>query len=73
MIEKQILKDQLGIAMSVFIPMQIWERLLLQYPDIEAFDTDVPQWEKDFIDKRLNIIKLHPERLQPIEMLFETL
>ena len=40
---------------------------------IEAIDTDLPQWEKDFIDMRLNVLQNHPECLKPIEMLFEIL
>jgi hypothetical protein len=73
MLAKQVLKDQQGIPMGVFIPMQAWKNIILQYPDIEYFDTDIPQWEKDFIDKRLTLIEQNPERLQPIEMLFEIL
>ena len=73
MLGKQVLKDQQGIPMGVFIPMQTWESLMLQYPEIEVFDNDIPQWEKDFIDKRLNMAQRHPERLQPIERLFEIL
>jgi len=30
----------------------------------------MPQWEKEFIDKRLEMVVAHPERLQPIETLF---
>jgi len=73
MLVKQVLKDQQGIPMGVFIPMQTWKYLMLQYPDIEAFDAEISQWEKDFIDERLTMAQLYPERLQPIEMLFETL
>ena len=72
MIEKQILKDWQGIPMGVFIPIQSWNNLIFQYPDIENFDSDLPQWEKDFIDTRLNLAQQHPERLKPIEKLFET-
>ena len=73
MLEKQVLRDQQGQPMGVFIPMRTWDTIILQYPDIEAFNTDLPQWEKDFIDKRLEMIQNNPERLQPIEMLLETL
>ena len=73
MIATQVLKDQQGMPMGVFIPMQSWKNLVLQYPDIEALDTDIPQWEKDFIDGRLAMAQLYPERLQPIEMLLQTL
>jgi hypothetical protein len=73
MLTKQVLKDQQGIPMGVFIPMQIWENLTHQYPDIEVFDDDIPQWEKSFIDERLEMAQHHPERLRPIEMLLKTL
>ena len=33
----------------------------------------LPQWEKDFIDRRLDMIQNNPERLKPAEMLFEIL
>ena len=73
MLAQQILKDQLGVPMGVFIPIQSWNTLIVQYPDIATLDTDLPQWEKDFIDKRLDMAQLYPERLKPIERLLETL
>lgn len=57
--------------MGVFIPLEVWESIKCQYPDIESFDIDLPQWEKDFIDRRLEMVKRYPERLKPIETLFE--
>jgi hypothetical protein len=73
MLNRQILKDQQGAPMGVFIPIQSWNNLIFQYPDIETLDTDLPQWEKDFIDKRLEMTQLYPERLKPVEMLLKTL
>jgi hypothetical protein len=72
MLDRQILKDQQGIPMGVFIPIQSWNNLVFQYPDIETLEADLPQWEKDFIDKRLEMAHCFPERLKPVEMLFET-
>jgi len=73
MLDKQILKDQDGAPMGVFIPMQSWNSLVFQYPDIETLDTELSQWEKDFIDKRLDMAQRYPERLKPVEMLLNTL
>ena len=73
MLATQVLTDQQGIPMGVFIPMLTWERIIVQYPDLKSFNLDIPQWEKDFIDQRLNLAQHHPERLRPVEMLFETL
>jgi len=71
MLDTQVLKDQQGMPMGVFIPMKTWESLIFQYPGIETFDAEMPQWEKDFIDQRLSIAQLYPERLKPVEMLLE--
>jgi len=73
MIDKQILKDPQGIPMGVFIPIQSWNNIIIQYPDIETLGADLPQWEKDFIDKRLDVVQRYPERLRPVEMLLKTL
>jgi hypothetical protein len=70
MLQTQILKDQQGTPMGIFIPMNVWESVKYQYPDIESLDADLPQWEKIFIDRRLEMLKRHPERLQPVETLF---
>ena len=40
---------------------------------VETLNAGIPQWEKDFIDKRLDMAQHQPERLQPVEILFETL
>jgi len=69
MLAQQVVKDQQGTPMGVFIPIQSWNTLIVQYPDIETLDTDLPQWEKDFIDRRLNMAQCHPERLKSIEAL----
>ena len=73
MLDKQVLKDQQGMPMGVFIPMRAWKSLIFQYPDIETLNNDIPQWEKDFIDQRLDMAQRHPERLKSVEMLLETL
>ena len=73
MLDKQILIDQQGTPMGVFIPMQSWNNLIFQYPDIESLDTDLPQWEKEFIDKRLDMTHRYPERLKPVELLLKAL
>jgi len=73
MLAQQVVKDQQGTPMGVFIPIQSWNTLIVQYPDIATLDTDLPQWEKDFIDRRLDMVQRHPERLKPIEVLLETI
>jgi hypothetical protein len=55
------------------VPMEDWALIKTNYPDIETLDQDLPQWEKDLIDKRLGAIQKNPERLRPIDELMEEL
>ena len=73
MLDRQILIDQQGNPMGVFIPMQSWNNLIFQYPDIETLDNELPLWEKELIDKRLEIAQHHSKRLKPIELLYKAL
>lgn len=34
---------------------------------------DIPQWQKDILDKRLNDCKKNPDKFKPIEELFDAL
>jgi hypothetical protein len=71
MIQAQILRDKDGVSMGVFIPMNDWEQVKHNYPEIEEITSDIPQWEKDFIDARLETVDNHPERLHPLNQLFQ--
>lgn len=60
----QVIQDGKGKSTGVFIPMEDWTLIKNQYPDIENADTDLPQWEKELIDARLDAIAKNPERLK---------
>jgi len=45
MLAKQVITDQQGMPMGVFIPMQAWEDLTFQFPEIEMGEA---QYEGDF-------------------------
>ncbi len=69
----QIIQDYNGLPTGVFIPIEDWTLIKNSYPDIETIEQELPQWEKDLIDERLEVITKNLERLQPIENLFEEL
>lgn len=69
----QILKDHYGNPTGVYVPMEDWTLIKKNYPDIESLENNLPQWEKDLIDDRLEIIAKNPERLKPIEALLDEL
>ncbi|MBP6386974.1 MAG: addiction module component CHP02574 family protein [Pseudarcicella sp.] len=60
----QVIQDGQGKNTGVFIPMEDWTLIKNQYPDIESADLDLPKWEKDLINDRLDAITKNPERLK---------
>lgn len=69
----QILQDHNGVPTGIFIPLNSWERIKTYYPDIDNLEDELSEWEKKIIDERLDSIAKNPERLQPIETLFNEL
>ena len=69
----QVLHDNFGNQTGVYVPMEDWNLIKNNYPDIETLEQELPQWEKDLIEERLEVIAKNPERLQSIESLFEEL
>ncbi|MCU0374954.1 MAG: addiction module protein [Chitinophagaceae bacterium] len=69
----QILQDGKGKNTGVFIPIEDWALIKEQYPDIENADSELPQWEKELIDNRLDTIAKNPERLKSGEQLLKIL
>jgi hypothetical protein len=55
--------DNNGIPIGVFIPINEWNNITEKYADLE----DVPEWEKQLIDQRLEFINKNPDKLIPIE------
>ena len=51
----QVIQDFNGLPTGVFIPIQDWENIKKQYPNIEQldFNNDIPQWHKYILDNRL--------------------
>jgi hypothetical protein len=44
-----------------------------QYPDIEEISNDIPDWQKAILISRLETIAKNPERIKPIQGLFDAL
>ena len=69
----QYISDNSGHTTAVIIPIEEWNNIRNQYPAIDTLEGELPQWQKDIIDKNLQEIADHPERLHPIEKLFAEL
>jgi hypothetical protein len=66
----QIINDKMGNATGVFIPLEDWNTLKSNYPDLESSDQEIPEWQKKLLDSRLEAIAKDPSRVRPIEELF---
>ncbi len=69
----KVLQDSNGKNTGVFITMEEWNLIESTYPDINNLSKELPQWQKDIIDTRLDAIAKDPQRLKPIENLFEAM
>lgn len=65
--------DNTGVTIAIQIPIDEWIRIKRKYPDVDDLDNQLPDWQKELIDTRLQLIKEHPERLKPVEELFNEL
>jgi len=69
----QIIQDHNGLPTGVFIPIEDWENIKMKYPDIDKNNEELPQWQKDLLDKRLDDYKNNPDKFKPIDELFDAL
>jgi hypothetical protein len=53
----QIIQDSTGKEAGVFIPMDDWKLIRDTYPDIDNLGNELPQWQKDALDKELQHLK----------------
>ena len=71
--ELNYVSDNAGNTVAVQIPIEEWNLLREKYPEVEDLSPAIPQWQKDLIDERLQAIANNPQRLRPIEELFQEL
>lgn len=69
----QVLRDSKGNNAGVYIPSEEWTLIKQQYPDIEEISNDLPDWQKEIITARLELVAKNPERVKPIQGLFDSL
>lgn len=69
----QVIHDGEGKNTGVFIPMEDWALIKTNYPDIDTLDQDIPEWQKQLLDKRLDAITKKPLSIKSIDELFEEL
>jgi hypothetical protein len=55
----QYIQDYNGVTTAVVVPIAEWNRITEKYNDLE----DLPQWQKNIIDQRLDFVKNHPDQL----------
>ena len=66
----QTILDVQGNEVGIFIPKDDWILIKINYPDIDSLKLDVPDWQKEIIDSRLECIAQNPDRIRQIDELF---
>jgi hypothetical protein len=69
----QILQDNSGKEAGVFLPIEDWNLIKRDYPEIEELISEIPIWEQNLIDNRLDQIAQNSERILDGEKLIEAL
>jgi len=67
------LSDSAGETIAVQIPIDDWKKIKNKYPDVDDIDGDLPQWQKDMIDRRMKAMEEDPQSILDIDGLFEEL
>lgn len=55
--------DHNGIPIGVFLTLKDWHSITETFTGIE----ELPQWQKELIDHRLEGVKNHPDQLIPLD------
>lgn len=69
----QLIQDGKGKNTGIFIPMEDWTLIKTNYPDIDSLDEDIPDWQKQLLDKRLGALTKNPDSIKSINELFNEL
>lgn len=69
----QVIQDGDGKNTGVFIPIEDWSLIKTNYPDVESLDKNLPAWQKELLDSRLQEISKNPDRIKPIDELLKEL
>jgi hypothetical protein len=57
--QPQYTYDKAGNPIGVFLPIEDWNNITERYADIE----ELPQWQKNIIDQRLQHLQQYPEQV----------
>ncbi len=64
----QFVSDNSGEKTAVLISITDWNRIVDAHPDIkDEMNSDLPQWQKEIINKRMILVQQHPEQVIGIE------
>ena len=58
----QYISNAQGETTGGYIPISDWEKLKTKYTNLEN-DIEIPQWQKDLLDKRLIDYKENPKQV----------
>ncbi len=59
----QYITDANGQTKGVFIPIDEWNDLKTRFKDIDEQSLEIPEWHKEIVRRRMELIDSNPEGL----------
>ena len=63
----QYISDSSGHTTAVIIPISEWNTIRSRHPDIDALESEIPQWQKEIVDQRLQFMNNFPGNATSLE------
>ena len=67
----QVLQDSSGNQIGVYVPMEDWTLIKQHYPDIEEISNEIPDWQKEIIDARLDDYYKNPTDVMDFDKMID--
>jgi len=57
----QYLSNENGQVTAVQVPIEEWEKIKRLYPNLETIDFSLPEWHREILDSRLDVMSRERE------------
>jgi hypothetical protein len=69
----QYITDANGQTTGVFIPIDEWNDLKTRFKDIDEQSLEIPEWHKEIVRRRMELINNNPEELLDFHNAIDTI
>lgn len=63
----QYISDSEGKTTGVYIPIEEWNKLKNKYKEIAKAEKEIPEWQKNILNERLEAYKNNPNQVSDFD------